>query len=66
MDDKSLSKELYESFIKAMGQICPMCGGSGKMKAMQRLALFGGGSIRGPDTRVTCPHCKGRGRMGNK
>lgn len=44
-----------------LGDLCPMCLGRGKQKAMQRLALFGGGSIRGPDTKITCPHCKGRG-----
>lgn len=45
-----------------LGDLCPLCLGSGKLKAMQRLALFGGGSVRGPDTRVTCTYCNGTGR----
>ena len=53
MDDKSISTELVHAFNEAMGSICPICGGSGKIKAMQRMAVFGGGSIRGPDTKPT-------------
>ena len=41
--------------------ICPMCFGSGKVKAMQMAAYIGGGSIRVEDTKVECPHCNGRG-----
>lgn len=63
VDDQSISHELYQAFKEAMGCICPICGGSGKIKAMQRMAVFGGGSIRGPDTKITCPHCKGGGKL---
>lgn len=63
MDDKKLSQEVYKAFKEAMDPLCPFCGGTGKLKGMQRLAFFNGGSIRGPDTKVTCPHCKGRGRL---
>lgn len=41
---------------------CPWCGGTGKQKAMQRLALLGGGSVRGPNTWVVCVACHGTGR----
>lgn len=51
------------SFIRLdLGDLCPVCLGSGKVKAMQRLALFGGGSVRGPDTQVVCTYCSGTGR----
>lgn len=45
-----------------LGDLCPVCLGRGKVKAMQRLALFGGGSVRGPDTWVVCAACHGTGR----
>lgn len=45
-----------------LGGLCPLCLGRGKLKAMQRIALFGGGSVRGPDTLVTCTYCNGTGR----
>lgn len=32
-----------------------------KKKAMQREAVFGGGSIRGKDTQVKCSYCNGDG-----
>lgn len=41
--------------------ICPYCFGSGKLKAMQSLAIIGGGSIRGSDTKVKCKYCGGSG-----
>lgn len=45
-----------------LGDLCPMCLGRGKQKAMQRLALLGGGSVRGLDTWVVCTACHGTGR----
>lgn len=41
--------------------ICHHCGGSGELNAMQSMAIIGGGSVRGPDTKVKCNQCKGRG-----
>lgn len=37
------------------------CLGSGDLKAMQSLAVIGGGSIRGTDTKVKCKYCGGSG-----
>lgn len=48
--------------IPALTDLCPYCLGSGKVRAMQSVALFGGGSIRGKDTMVKCTYCKGTGR----
>ena len=62
MNDGSIFEELYKSIREALDPLCPICGGSGKVKAMQRLALFGGGSVRGPDVEVQCPYCKGKGK----
>lgn len=42
-------------------KLCPYCFGTGKLKAMQREAVFGGGSIRGKDTQVKCSYCNGDG-----
>lgn len=42
--------------------ICFHCGGSGNLNAMQNMAIIGGDSVRGPDTKVKCNHCKGSGR----
>lgn len=50
--------------IPTLSDLCPLCFGSGKLRAMQRVALFGGGSIRGKDTTVKCTHCDGTGRKG--
>lgn len=41
--------------------ICPYCLGTGKLKAMQSLATFDRGSIRGKDATVKCTHCNGIG-----
>ena len=43
-------------------KICPACLGSGKVKAMQSCMTYDAGSVRGPDTKVKCPSCKGTGR----
>lgn len=40
---------------------CPFCFGSGKLKAMQSLANFDKGSIRGKDAAVKCKYCDGSG-----
>ena len=42
--------------------ICPCCFGQGKVKAMQSYMTYDAGSVRGPDTWVTCPVCKGTGK----
>lgn len=63
VDDQSISLELYRTFKEAIGCICPICGGSGKIKAMQGMAVFDGGSIRGPDTWMVCLYCKGGGKL---
>lgn len=42
--------------------LCPHCGGSGRLKAMQSMAVIGGSSIRGSDTTVKCNSCNGIGR----
>lgn len=44
--------------------ICPYCLGISKLKAMQSLATFDRGSIRGEDTTVKCRHCNGAGCIG--
>lgn len=48
--------------IPALTDLCPCCFGSGEVKAMQSVALFGGGSKRGKDTTLKCTYCKGTGR----
>ena len=48
--------------IPTLTDLCPYCFGSGKVKAMQSVALFGGGSVRGNDTTVKCTSCNGTGR----
>lgn len=45
----------------AITELCAYCFGSGRLKAMQSVALFGGGSIQGRDTTMKCPYCKGKG-----
>lgn len=42
--------------------LCPNCGGSGRLNAMQNMAVMGGGSVRGPDTTTKCNYCNGTGR----
>lgn len=49
-----------DTFLKG-SIICPYCLGSGKLKTMQSIATFNGGSIRGKDTSVKCKHCNGAG-----
>jgi len=43
--------------------ICPHCGGSGRLRAMQMATVMGGGTVRGPDTTVKCKTCNGKGRV---
>lgn len=43
--------------------LCFHCGGSGKLNAMQSMAVIGGGSVRGPDTTTKCNLCNGTGRI---
>lgn len=40
---------------------CARCGGLGVVPAMQSMATYDAGSIRGPNTWVKCPRCKGKG-----
>lgn len=40
--------------------ICPYCFGNGKLKAMQSLATFNGGSVRGRNKEVRCANCNGK------
>ena len=35
--------------------ICHYCFGQGKVKAMQSYMTYDAGTVRGPDTWVTCP-----------
>ena len=46
-------------FVK---DICSHCGGSGRLGAMQLVAVMGGGSVRGSDTTTECNYCNGTGR----
>lgn len=43
------------------GRSCPCCFGTGKLKAMQSMATYGSGSIRGKDTQIKCSFCNGTG-----
>lgn len=47
--------------IKPLNNICPHCFGRGKLKAMQSVATFNGGSVRGQDKEVRCANCNGKG-----
>lgn len=41
--------------------LCSYCLGSGNLKAMQSLAVIGGGFIREKDAKVKCKYCGGSG-----
>lgn len=45
--------------IEIKFKMCPYCFGSGRLKAMQSMSTYGGGSIRGKDTQVKCRFCNG-------
>lgn len=45
-----------------LSELCPVCFGSGKIKAMQAYMTYDAGPIRGPDTKIVCPYCKGTGK----
>lgn len=67
LNDLQLSTPIeFQSQLDKIGYLtkvfCPYCGGSGKLYAMQSVALIGGGSVRGSDTIVKCNHCRGTGR----
>ena len=48
-------------------RICPQCGGTGKLKAMQLGINRNGKSQRVHDTEVKCKHCEGVGLiLGNR
>lgn len=47
---------------KILSGVCPYCFGSGKVKAMQNYMTYDAGTIRGPDTYISCPFCSGTGR----
>ncbi len=51
-----------DAIAKLSKDICCHCGGSGKLNAMQNMAIIGGGSVRGPDTTTKCNFCNGTGR----
>ncbi len=40
---------------------CIYCMSTGKLKAMQSVATYGDGSVRGKDTQVKCKFCNGTG-----
>ncbi|MEG1310474.1 MAG: hypothetical protein RR942_06575 [Romboutsia sp.] len=40
---------------------CTYCRGTGKLKAMQSVATYNAGSIRGEDTQIKCKFCNGTG-----
>lgn len=46
---------------KAELRICPLCGGTGKLKAMQLGINRNGKSQRVHDTEVKCKYCGGTG-----
>ena len=46
--------------IKPLNNICPHCFGRGKLKVMQSVATFNGGSVRGQDKEVRCANCNGK------
>lgn len=45
---------------------CPFCFGTGKLKALQNMAIYNGGSIRGKDKQIKCKYCNGTGRCINE
>jgi len=47
--------------MRPPADFCTACFGTGKLKAMQSMATFNGGSMRGPDKTVKCPYCNGTG-----
>lgn len=49
------------NYIEIKSRACPYCFGTGKLKAMQSVAIYGGGSIRGKDAQVKCKFCNGVG-----
>lgn len=46
--------------IKIKVKCCPICLGTGKLKAMQSVATYAG-SVRGRDIQVKCKFCNGTG-----
>lgn len=56
--------EVIQAEIKEqiLSGVCPYCFGSGKLKVMQNYMTYDAGTIRGPDTYISCPFCGGTGR----
>lgn len=46
---------MSDSIADYFKDICPYCFGTGRLKAMQSYMTYNAGTIRGPDTWVTCP-----------
>jgi len=42
--------------------LCPLCGGTGKLKAMQMAMTYDAGAVRYKDTTTKCSQCNGTGR----
>lgn len=57
------AKEAHDRIVQSLRDICPVCFGSGKVKAMQMANTFNGPSIRVEDVSVTCATCGGRGML---
>lgn len=59
---------MAEVFIRVdlpgpVNKVYPRCMGLGLIPAMQAMMTYDVGSIRGPDTQVLCPKCKGTGHL---
>lgn len=54
--------DFFPDLDTLLRDMCPYCLGSGKMWAMQLCMTYDAGTVRGPDTTVTCSACKGTGR----
>lgn len=51
-----------EDLSEFFRNVCPACMGSGELRVMQSYMTYDAGTIRGPDTKITCPFCKGTGK----
>jgi len=55
-------KNSLDEISMLVKDLCPNCGGSGRLNAMQLMSVMGGSSVRGPDTTAKCNFCNGTGR----